>query len=139
MIKVIDLLQTKCLEHTSLDMHTPVMDALTIMESENLTHVVVTANGAYAGIFSTRDYAQKVVLMRKNSYTTTIGESITKNLPTVNVEDSAQICWMLMKSNNTSFLPVFDEFRFVGIITMADLLDETMSMQEPELNGEKIF
>ena len=135
-----DLLNTKAgLPIPELDATTTVIDALTFMESENLSYVVVTNRGAYAGIFSQKDYAQKVVLMNKNSYTSLIGEALSTDLPAIDLDDTTQTCWMLMTAYKTTYLPAFHNFSFRGVVTITDVLNEAMLQVDAEPEGEKVF
>jgi signal-transduction protein with cAMP-binding, CBS, and nucleotidyltransferase domain len=143
MINVASILQRKGPQFNTLEARTHVIDALAIMKSENLDYIIVTKNANYAGIFSERDYAQKVVLMGKAAASTEIGEIMTTSLPHVSYTDSIEVCMMLMTAYRTRFLPVFEEFEFKGVLTMNDLIREEMFRKEHQTNlelaEEKVF
>ena len=111
-------------QFNKLEADTNVIKALAIMKSENSSFVIVTENGNYAGLFTERDYTQKVVLMNLVAESTPIGNVMTTNLPHVGLDGSIVKCMMLMTSYKTRYLPVFEEFQFKGVITMKQLVKE---------------
>jgi signal-transduction protein with cAMP-binding, CBS, and nucleotidyltransferase domain len=143
MTNVASILRRKGPQFNTLDARTHVIDALAVMKSENLDFVIVTKNGKYVGLFSERDYAQKVILMGRASKSTEIGEIMTTNLPHVCYKDKVEVCMMLMTAYRTRFLPVFEEFEFKGVITMNDLIREEMFKKDHvtqlEYDREKVF
>ncbi len=123
MSTVANILQKKGPIFNKLESDTNVICALAIMNAENSSYVVVTRNGAYAGLFTERDYTQKVVLTGRVAEETTIGEVMTSNLPHVGLDGSLMRCMMLMTAHKTRYLPVFEDFEFKGVITMKDLVN----------------
>jgi signal-transduction protein with cAMP-binding, CBS, and nucleotidyltransferase domain len=138
MINVASILRRKGPQFNKLEARTHVIDALAIMKSESLDYIIVTKNGKYAGIFSERDYAQKVILMGKTASSTEIGDVMTSSLPHVCYDDSIEVCMMLMTAYRTRFLPIFEEFEFKGVLTMNDLIREEMFRKEHQTNLELV-
>jgi len=103
-----------------------VLDAITLMKCENISYLIVFENDNYVGIISERDYAQKVILYNKQSSTTLVKEVMTKDMPIVSGEDTAEQCMMLMKASKSRYLPVFDGAVFKGVITIHDLMREAI-------------
>jgi CBS domain-containing protein len=124
MTTVAKILRKKGPHFNKLEADTNVIKALAIMKAENSSYVIVTRNGSYAGLFSERDYTQKVVLMDKVAEETRIGDVMTANLPHIGLDVSIVRCMMLMTSHQTRYLPVFEDFEFKGVITMKDLVIE---------------
>lgn len=124
MTTVAKMLEKNGPQFNKLEANTNVMKALAIMKAENSSYVIVTNNGMYAGLFSERDYTQKVALTSRDGERTTIGEVMTSNLPHVGLDGSIVKCMMLMTSYKTRYLPVFEEFEFKGVITMKALVRE---------------
>jgi CBS domain-containing protein len=124
------ILSRKKREAISVDPGCSVLDALKIMDSENIGSLVVTVNGKYAGIVTERDYSRKVVLKGKNSTETTVGEIMSTDLPTVSPTDSIDRCMELMSDKNIRYMPVFDNNELVGIISMSDVVKETILAQK---------
>lgn len=130
MTTVEDILYKKGPHFNKLECSTHVIDALTIMKAENLSYTIVTKKGEYEGIFTERDYAQKVILMGRASGTTTIDEIMSRHLPCVSYNDTIEDCLYLMNAHSTHYLPVFEDFEFKGVITMNDLIGESIDKKE---------
>jgi CBS domain-containing protein len=92
--------------------------------------VIVSENAKYAGIFSENDYARKMALLDRQPQNTLVKEVMTTDLPMVNGSDKAERCMKLMNMHKTRYLPVFDDFEFRGVITIHDLMRETIADSE---------
>ena len=115
-----------------------VIDALTLMKCENISYLIVREDGNYVGIVSERDYAHKVILMGKHSDTTVVKEIMTTDLPIVSETDTTDQCMIMMNASKSRYLPVFDGLNFKGIITIHDLMRETIAEnQKPDKPVEK--
>jgi CBS domain-containing protein len=112
-----------------------VVDALKIMAEKNIGSVVVVdAEGNYLGILTERDYSRKVVLKGKNSAITPVEEIMSTDLPTVSPKDTVEHCRELMSTQNVRYLPVFVGSELKGIISMSDVVKETIAMQQETIN-----
>jgi CBS domain-containing protein len=112
-----------------------VVDALKIMAEKNIGSVVVVdAEGNYLGILTERDYSRKVVLKGKNSAITPVEEIMSTDLPTVSLKDTVEHCRELMSTQNVRYLPVFVGSELKGIISMSDVVKETIAMQQETIN-----
>lgn len=112
-----------------------VVDALKLMAEKNIGSVVVIdEKGNYLGIVTERDYSRKVALKGKNSTTTPVEEIMTTNLPTVTLKDSVEHCRQLMSEHNVRYLPVFVGDELMGIISMSDVVKETIAMQQETID-----
>jgi CBS domain-containing protein len=119
----------------SIRSHSTVIDALRVMAEKNIGSVVVTdAEGSYLGIVTERDYSRKVVLKGKNSATTPVEEIMTTDLPSVTPKDSVEHCRQLMTAQNIRYLPVFAGGALKGIISMSDVVKETIAMQQQTID-----
>ena len=107
-----------------------VVDALKIMSDENIGSLVVKENDKYIGIVTERDYSRKVMLKGKNSTETTVGEIMSADLPTVSPTDTIDHCMQLMSDKNIRYMPVFESGEMVGIISMSDVVKETILAQK---------
>ena len=114
----------------SVDPNCSVFEALKIMANENIGSLVVKENDKYAGIVTERDYSRKVVLKGKNSTETTVAEIMSIDLPAVSPNDSIDHCMELMTEKNIRYMPVFDNNELVGIISMSDVVKETILEQK---------
>ena len=112
-----------------------VVDALKIMAEKNIGSVVVVdGQGNYLGILTERDYSRKVVLKGKNSAITPVEEIMSTDLPTVSPKDTVEHCRELMSTQNVRYLPVFVGSELKGIISMSDVVKETIAMQQETIN-----
>ncbi len=115
--------------------HSSVLDALKLMADKNIGSVVVTDEQEnYVGIVTERDYSRKVVLKGRNSTTTPVEEIMTIDLPSVSPKDSVEHCRQLMTSQNIRYLPVFIGTELKGIISMSDVVKETIAMQQETID-----
>ncbi|MBC7873750.1 MAG: CBS domain-containing protein [Ferruginibacter sp.] len=113
---------------------TTVVEALTTMADKNIGSVVVMQDGNYLGIMTERDYSRKVILKGKNSTTTMVSEIMSTDLPSVKPADSIEQCMQLMTENNIRYMPVFDNNKLTGIISMSDVVKETILAQKETIN-----
>ena len=130
MSKIKEILQKKGPVFNVVTPDTKVVDALTIMKTENLSYVVVMQDGNYLGIKSERDYTHKVKLQGKKSETTTVKDIMSSDYPVLGFEEDLQRCMVLMNVYKTRYLPIFDEMNFQGILTMNDLMREVIAKDD---------
>ena len=113
---------------------TPVAEALQIMADKNIGSVVVMENDQYLGIMTERDYSRKVILKGKNSNDTTVSEIMSNDLPSVRPSDTIDHCMQLMTSQNIRYMPLFDGGKLAGIISMSDVVKETILAQKDTID-----
>jgi CBS domain-containing protein len=113
---------------------TTVLEALRIMAEKNIGSLVVMNEGVYSGIVTERDYSRKVILLGRNSTETTIAEIMSINLPTVVPADKIEHCMQLLSQNNIRYLPVMENGLLVGIISMSDVVKETILAQKETIH-----
>jgi CBS domain-containing protein len=119
----------------SIDAGTTVLDALKIMAEKNIGSVVVTgADGIYKGIVTERDYSRKVILKGKSSTDTKVEEIMSTDLPRVSMQDSVEHCMELMTEKNIRYLPVFAGSELKGIISMSDVVKDTILRQQETID-----
>ena len=111
-----------------------VIDALKLMAEKNIGSVIVMQADQYLGIVTERDYSRKIALKGKNSATTTVSEIMSSDLPSVNPADSIEHCMELMTTKNIRYMPVFENKKLVGIVSMSDVVKETILAQKETIN-----
>jgi CBS domain-containing protein len=134
MTKVSAILARKGNQAISVGPATSVLDALKIMAEKNIGSIVVIEDGKYLGLVTERDYSRKVALKGKHSIATTVAEIMSSDLPAIRPDDSVEHCMSLMTDNNIRYLPVFEEGKLSGIISMSDVVKETIIMQKETIN-----
>ena len=130
MNKVSDILLRKGGKTVSVSPQTNVIDALRLMASNNIGSVLVMENDNYLGIVTERDYSRKVVLQGRNSADTKVSEIMTGNLPHISPDDSVDHCMNLMNDSQIRYLPVFENGKFINIISITDVVKETIIRQQ---------
>jgi len=134
MTKVSSILARKGSHAVSVQTDTKVYDALKIMSDKNIGSLVVLDGEKYAGILTERDYSRKVILLGKHSDDTTVGEIMSTDLPTVNPNDTVERCMQLMSDKNIRYLPVFDNDKLSGIVSISDVVTETILQQKETIS-----
>jgi CBS domain-containing protein len=129
MRKVSNVLQRKGNRVTTVPPDMTVIDALKLMAEQNIGSVVVMKEGRFSGIMTERDYSRKVILKGRHSSETRVGEIMTTDFPYVSLHDSVDACMQLMTSHRLRYLPVIEEEQLVGIISINDLVTETILTQ----------
>jgi len=110
-----------------------VMQALILMSEKNIGAIIIVDNNGFPiGIFSERDYARKVILKGKNSKDTLLDEVMTKELITVTRDFKIDQCMELMIENRIRHLPVLENKKVIGIISIGDVL-KIMIKEQKEL------
>ncbi|MBL7751961.1 MAG: CBS domain-containing protein [Chitinophagaceae bacterium] len=130
MHKVADILKRKGVSAVAVPPDTKVIDALEMMAEKNIGSVLVMDGGEFLGIITERDYSRKVILKGKNSHDTRVSEIMSADLPPVSPADLVNECMRIMTEKNIRYLPVFENNRLAGIISMSDVVKETIIMQQ---------
>lgn len=134
MRKVADILNRKGASAVAVAPDTKVIDALRIMADKNIGSILVMDGGEYLGIVTERDYSRKIALKNKSSVETKVRDIMTADLPSVSHSDSVEKCMQLMTENNIRYLPVFDNDRISGIVSMSDVVKETIIAQQETIS-----
>ncbi len=130
MKKVSQLLSSKSSELFLTSPDSLVLEALAIMAAKNVGALLVVEKEKLVGIISERDYARKVILKGKSSKETRVKEIMTTSLICVNQNNSVEECLTLMTLNHIRHLPVMDNSILVGMLSIGDLVKETISQQK---------
>lgn len=112
-----------------------VFGALKIMSEKNIGSVIVMdSNGKYLGLVTERDYARKVVLLGKSSGDTPVHEIMLEHLPRITPQYTLDECMSLMTAHNIRYLPVFKGGDFYGVISVLDIVKETILAQQETID-----
>ncbi|MEO9146869.1 MAG: CBS domain-containing protein [Ginsengibacter sp.] len=134
MSKISNILSRKGNNAISVSPVTSVLDALKVMAENNIGSVVVMEDGKFLGIITERDYSRKVVLKGKNSSDTKVNEIMTTQFPALKPADTVEHCMELMTQTNIRYLPVFDAGNLAGIISISDVVKETIIVQQQTID-----
>ncbi len=130
MNRINHILSRKGHKAISVSPETSVIDALKVMAENNIGSVVVMEDGKFMGIITERDYSRKVILRGKNSTDTKVSEIMTTEFPDLKSSDTVEHCMELMTQTNIRYLPVFDDKKLTGIISISDVVKETIIVQQ---------
>ena len=129
MITIRQLLDQKGPEIVSIHPDATVFDAIAKMADNDIGSLVVIEREGLVGIITERHYARNVVLKGKTSPTTPVREIMEKNVVTIRPEQRVEECMALMTAKRVRHLPVMEDGKLVGIISIGDLLKSTISGQ----------
>lgn len=125
------LLDAKGNSILSISSDATVFDALVIMAEKHVGALLIMDAGHLAGIFSERDYARSVVLKGKSSKDTPIKEVMTPGslLITVDPGQTVEECLNLVSDKRIRHLPVLEDGKVVGVLSIGDLVKATIEYQ----------
>jgi len=106
----------------TLSSNNTVRQALQLMADKNIGAIVIKDQDKLIGIFSERDYARKVVLKGKNSTDTKLAEVMSKDVITISSDMQIDACMQLMTDKRVRHLPVVDNGKSIGIISIGDVV-----------------
>jgi CBS domain-containing protein len=130
MTTVRQLLQAKNAEVWTIRPEALVYDALQTMAEKDVGALPVIEGGEIVGIFSERDYARKVVLKGKSSRTSPVREMMTARVLFVSPAETVEECMKLMTEKRVRHLPVLEEGRLVGIVSIGDAVKKVIADQQ---------
>lgn len=134
MLTVATIIARKGASAVAVTPDTKVVDALRTMSEKNIGSILVMDGGEYLGIFTERDYARKIVLKGKSSLHTHISEIMRTDIPSVGPKDTVAYCMQLMTDKNIRYVTVFEKERLIGIVSMSDVVKETILSQQETIN-----
>ncbi len=130
MHKVSDILNRKGAQVTVVSPDTTVIEALRVMAEKNIGSVVVMDKERFLGILTERDYSRKVILMGRHSSDTPVSEIMSADFPSITLTDTVEHCMQLMSNRRIRYLPVMQNDQLAGIISMNDVVTETILSQQ---------
>jgi CBS domain-containing protein len=108
---------------------TSMFEAITLMAEKNIGALLVIDGETIRGIVSERDYARKIILAGRSSRDTPVGDVMTAPVMYVGPTASTQECMALMTGKRLRHLPVMDEGKLLGLISIGDLVKDIISEQ----------
>ncbi len=110
-----------------------VLRALEVMAEHNVGALVVLEGDRLVGMMSERDYARKVILKGLRSFETPVGDVMTRQVVTVGPTATVDDCMQRMTEGRFRHLPVLDDERVVGVVSIGDLVATIMADQAFEI------
>jgi CBS domain-containing protein len=112
----------------------PVLDAVRLMAEHHIGAVLVMQGEELIGIASERDYARKVVLQGRSSGETPVGMIMSSPVICVTPAESVSACMSIMTEQHIRHLPVLEDNRLVGVVSIGDLVKELIEEQKQEID-----
>jgi CBS domain-containing protein len=122
MINVNQLLKDKRGKVLTVSPEDSLYEALKTMADNNIGALIVVKEGKVVGIFSERDFVRNAVVDKKLSLDLAVKELMSTKVCYVRPEQTIEDCMVLMTEKRTRHLPVLDEDKLVGIISIGDVL-----------------
>ena len=130
MKKVKDILNRKGTNLVGVPKQTIVRDALKTMAEKNIGSILIMDGDQYLGIMTERDYARKVILQGRSSTEVCVEEIMSTQHPHTSKEHTIEQCMQLMSENNVRYLPVFENEKLIGLVSILDVIKETIIQQK---------
>jgi len=116
-----------------------VFEAIQMMAEKNIGAILVTAQDQLLGVLTERDYTRKVALKGKSSKHTAVKEILSGEVITVNPNHTVEECMRLMTANRVRHLPVLNAGQIIGIVSIGDLVNWTISAQNSEIDQLRTY
>ena len=129
-----DLLDENNRELIKIDPNQTVFEALTMLSKYDIGALVVMNGEILSGIFSERDYARKVILSGKSSKETLVKEIMTEKVKCISPQNNIEDCMKIMTESRFRHLPVLKDDKVLGIISIGDIVRETIIYQKFIIN-----
>lgn len=136
---VSQLLAGKGEEIWTIEAEEPVLAAIQIMADRRVGALPVLRGDELVGIISERDYTRKVILLRRSSAETPVWQIMTSPVVTVTPTESVRRCMELMTERRIRHLPVTDEGRLVGMVSIGDCVRHVIESQQETIEQLEKF
>ena len=117
----------------SVNVNESVFDAINLMAQVNIGAVLVQNGDTISGIFTERDYLQKIALKSLSSQRTRVGDVMTTPVISADPDDTIQQCMETMTTCRCRHLPVVDNGKLLGIVSIGDLVKRMLDEKESEV------
>lgn len=112
-----------------------VLTAIDVMAKANISSVLVKEDEKIVGIFTERDYLRKGELKGHSAGDTAVENLMTRDMITVTTETSVDECTALMMKYSIRHLPVVDDNKLMGVVSMRDVVETALSDRESTIKG----
>jgi CBS domain-containing protein len=124
------LLAAKGNQVYSIGPNAKVIEALQLMAQKDVGALAVIESGRLMGMISERDYARKVILHGKSSQDVPVREIMTADVITISPNETIEQCMALVTQRRIRHLPVCENEKLIGLVSIGDLVKEVIADQE---------
>jgi CBS domain-containing protein len=107
-----------------------VFEAIKLMADKNIGSLLVMSGDRLVGVFTERDYTRKIALQGKRSKETQVREILSGKIVSVTPHQTVEECMRLMTENRVRHLPVLENGKAIGVVSIGDLVNWTISAQD---------
>lgn len=133
MHQVKHLLEIKGNEIFAVTPDIPVLEAIRLMAERRVGALLVMKDGQLTGVVSERDYARKIILQGRSSAQTSVSEIMSSPPVTVGTDTDVFECMQLCTHSRIRHLPVVDDGKVVGVISIGDLVKAVIDAQAEQI------
>lgn len=133
MSTVSEILDKKGAMVLSVEASETVLDAINLMAQVNIGAVLVQNGDVISGIFTERDYLQRIALKSLSSQETRVGDVMTSPVISADPGDSVDQCLATMTTCHCRHLPVVEDGKLLGIVSIGDLVKKMLDEKEYEV------
>jgi CBS domain-containing protein len=130
MITIRHLLDTKGYEVWSISPNATVYEAIELLADKDIGAVLVMDDDNLEGILSERDYARRLILKGRTSKGTEVRAVMTSDVLTLNPDNTLEECMALMTQKHVRHIPILEEDKVIGIVSIGDAVNATIANQE---------
>jgi CBS domain-containing protein len=127
------LLDSKGRDVISVTADVSVLDAIKLMAEKTVGSLLVMQGDELQGIMTERDYARKVIIKGRSSETTEVGEIMTADVCSATSQQTVNDCMALMDKRKIRHLPVVDDGKVTGMLSIGDLVQAIIADQQEEI------
>ncbi|HDZ84545.1 MAG TPA: CBS domain-containing protein, partial [Nitrospirae bacterium] len=124
------VLQTKGGDIWSVSPKATVFEALQVLADKDVGALPVIENNKLVGMFSERDYARKIILKGKSSKEEKVGDLMTTRIYSITPDMSVEECMALMTESRVRHIPVFEDNKLIGIVSIGDVVNAIIKDQK---------
>jgi len=128
------LMRDKASALHSIEPTATVLDAISLMAERNIGSLPVMQGSRLVGMLTERDYTRKVILMGRKSRDTQVSEIMTRDPMTVSPDDTVNDCMEIMTEKRVRHLPVVEDGKLIGILSIGDLVKWIISAQSATID-----
>jgi CBS domain-containing protein len=139
MVTTRDLLRIKGDMVWSVPPETTVLDALRLLRDKDIGALLVLQQDQLVGIISERDFVRSIAESGVCMIDTTVETSMTKEVVTVGPDQNLEDCMQLMTNQHIRHLPVLENGRVVGLVSIGDIVKEMIQSKESTINSLENF